>query len=322
MSETVRWGILGAAAFAKKAMGPAIHLAEGAQLSALATANPEKAARFSAQFPGLRIHASYDALLADPEIDAVYVPLPNNIHAEWTEKALAAGKPVLTEKPIGMDVAEIDRLIQARDAAGLLAAEAFMILHHPQWQHAKALVADGAIGEVLQIDSAFTYDNRDLGNIRNQAETGGGGLRDIGVYPIGAARFIMEREPELERVHMVRENGVDTFVEALSTMGATRFRFYVSTRAHLWQEMTFHGSRGLLRLTAPFNAVEFGPALVHLLRPNSEAHVEAFNVSLQYVHQVEAFGHSLRTGAPYPVPLEFSRGTQAMIDAIFEASPG
>ena len=321
MTDTIRWGVLGAAAFAEKQMAPAIHAARHATLAALATSHPAKAAGFAALAPDLRVHDSYEALLADPGIDAVYIPLPNHIHAEWTLKALAAGKAVLTEKPVAMSAGELDTLIAARDAAGLLAAEAYMILHHPQWQRARALVADGAIGEVLHIDGAFSYDNRDPANIRNRPETGGGGLRDIGVYPIGAARYVMGAEPALLEAHLAYDNGVDWLAEATCRFGPTRFRFRVSTRASLWQEMTFHGATGLMRLSAPFNAGEFGPAQVQILRPNRETLVEHFTAARQYVLQVEAFGDSLRTGAPYPVPLEFSRGTQALIDAIFAAQP-
>jgi len=321
MARTIRWGIIGAAAFARNHMAPAIHAARDATFAALATPTPGKADPFAALAPGLRVHDSYDALLADPEIDAVYIPLPNHLHVEWTEKALAAGKPVLTEKPIAMAAADFDRLIAARDASGLLAAEAYMILHHPQWHRARELIADGAIGTLLHIDGAFSFDNRDPANIRNRAETGGGGLRDIGVYPIGAARYVTGAEPALIHAHMRYEGGVDTYAEATCTLGDVRFRFRVSTRASLWQEMTFHGTTGLVRLSAPFNAAEFGPAQVHLLRPAREACVESFHTERQYMLQVEAFGESLRSGAPYSVPLEFSRGTQVLIDAMFEAAP-
>ncbi|MEM1429822.1 MAG: Gfo/Idh/MocA family oxidoreductase [Pseudomonadota bacterium] len=321
MEQPIRWGILGAAAFAQKHMAPAIHAAQGAALAALATSSPGKADAFAAFAPGLRVHDSYDALLADPEIDAVYVPLPNHLHVEWTEKCLAAGKPVLTEKPIAMAERDFDRLIAARDKAGLLAAEAYMILHHPQWQRARALVAEGAIGDVLHVHGAFSYDNRDPANIRNRPETGGGGLRDIGVYPIGAARYVTGQEPVLLDTHLVYEGGVDTYAEATCTLGDARFSFRVSTRASLWQEMTFHGSDGVLRLSAPFNAGNFGPAKLHLLRPGQGEETQMYFSDAQYVLQVEAFGHTLRTGAPYPVPLEFSRGTQALIDKMFAAAP-
>jgi predicted dehydrogenase len=318
MERSIRWGILGAASFAERVMGRAIHAARGAELAALATRSAEKAARFSAFAPGLRVHDGYDALLADAAVDAVYIPLPNTLHAEWTQRALDAGKAVLCEKPVGMSVAEIDRMIVARDRAGRLAAEAYMIVHHPQWQRARALIAEGAIGTVAEVECAFSIDQRDPANIRNQQALGGGGLRDLGVYPIGAARFAMGAEPELTAATARWENGVDTHAEVVGRIGGARFAFRTSTRMAPWQEMTFHGEDGLIRLTAPFNPVDFAPAELHLIRSPAERSVERFPAAFQYVAQVEAFGASMATGAAYPVPLEWSRGTQALIDAVFE----
>ena len=171
----VNWGVLGASKFAREHMAPAIHAARGARLAALATSDPGKAVPFQDFCPDLRVHATYEALLADPGIEAVYIPLPHTLHVEWTLKALDAGKHVLCEKPIAMQAAEIDRLIEARDRTGLLAAEAYMIVHHPQWQRARQLVQEGAIGRIRHADCAFSYDNSaDPGNIRNRPETGGG----------------------------------------------------------------------------------------------------------------------------------------------------
>ena len=179
--QPVRWGVLGASKFAREHMAPAIHMAKGAKLAALATSWAEKAQEFQEFCPDLTVHSSYDALLADPDIDAVYIPLPNHLHVMWTLKALAAGKHVLTEKPIAMHAREIDQIIVARDNARKLAAEAYMIVFHPQWQRAREIVQSGAIGRVTHVDTAFTYDNRaDLQNIRNRADAGGGGIRDIG----------------------------------------------------------------------------------------------------------------------------------------------
>ena len=183
--KPVRWGILGAANFAREQMAPAIHAAKGAELAALATSSPEKAAGFQAFCPSLTIHSTYEALLADPSIDAVYIPLPNHLHVEWSLKALAAGKHVLTEKPIALQASEIDQIIAARDASGLLAAEAYMIVHHPQWQRAKAWLEAGEIGTLRHVDAAFTFHLTDLENIRNRPDAGGGSLRDIGVYTFG-----------------------------------------------------------------------------------------------------------------------------------------
>lgn len=322
MSEPVRWGILGAAKFALQHMAPAIHAARGAELAALATASPAKAAPFAEFCPGLQVHESYEALLADPSIDAVYVPLPNHLHVEWTLKALAAGKHVLTEKPIAMQADEIETLIAARDASGLLAAEAYMIVHHPQWQRARELVQAGAIGRVTHADAAFSYDNRaDGSNIRNRPETGGGGIRDIGVYTYGSVRYVTGAEPEALQSRMILENGVDTWAQVTGTMAGPlgRFTYSAMTSMRLFtrQEVTFQGDGGMIRLTTPFNAGVFGEAQLELHQPGMSVTTQRWPAANHYVNQVEAFCASVRTGVPYPCPLEFTRGTQQMIDRVF-----
>lgn len=315
MTTTTRWGILGAAKFAREHMGPAIHAAKGAELAALATSDPAKAGPFRAFCPGLRVLDSYDALLADPEIDVIYVPLPNHMHAEWTLKALAAGKHVLCEKPITMHAAEFDQLIAARDAAGKLAAEGYMIVHHPQWQRVRDMVQNGAIGQLRHVTGAFSFDNRtDVNNIRNKAETGGGGLRDIGVYVFGSARYAMGCEPDEVTAQIEWENGFDTFADVQARFGDVTYSAYVSIRMHPYQEMCFHGTTGLIRLTAPFNAGVFGEARIEWHKPDLVVEVFRFPADNHYVYQVEAFCRSVRDGEPYPCPLEFSRGTQRMID--------
>ncbi|RZV46133.1 MAG: Gfo/Idh/MocA family oxidoreductase, partial [Sphingomonadaceae bacterium] len=281
MSDPIRWGILGAAKFAREYMGPAIHEAEGAVLSALATSSPDKAAAFQAFAPGLRIHDSYQALLDAPEIDAVYIPLPNAMHVDWTLKALAAGKHVLCEKPMTMAEAEFDSLIAARDASGKLAAEAYMIVHHPQWQRARELVQSGAIGTLRHVDGAFSFFNTDMSNIRNQAETGGGALGDIGVYPFGATRFVTGAEPVSVKARIDFENGVDTFSLVTAQFPDFTFSGMVSIRLALRQEIVFHGDKGVLRLTAPFNAGVFGEAMVHL-RQGPQERTERFTEARQY----------------------------------------
>lgn len=320
----VNWGVLGASNFARQHMARAIHEAEGARLFALATSQPEKAEGFRAFCPDLKLHDSYESLLADPEVEAVYVPLPNTLHVEWTLKAVAAGKHVLTEKPVAMRADEIGRLIAARDASGLLATEAYMIVHHPQWQRARALLAEGAIGRVLHADAHFSYDNRaDPGNIRNRPETGGGSIPDIGVYTCGSVRWATGAEPVALGSRITREGGVDVFAQVLAEMEGPqgRFSFHAMTSMRLppRQEVVFQGEGGLIRLTAPFNAGLFGEAQLHMLRPGRPDHVERFPDVRQYRNQVEAFCRSLRTGAPYPWSLEDARGTQAMIDRIFAA---
>ncbi len=318
--KSLRWGILGAANFAQKHMGPAIHAAKGAELAALATSSPQKAAGFEAFAPGIRIHDSYDALLADPAIDAVYIPLPNHLHVEWSLKAMAAGKHVLCEKPMTLQASEFDQLIAARDAAGVLAAEAYMIVHHPQFIRARELVQGGAIGKLVHVDAAFSFFNDDAGNIRNQPQAGGGGLRDIGVYTFGSARFVTGEEPvAIPYVKLRFDNEVDIFAQVAADFPTFSYSAMVSIRMFPRQEITFHGDKGVLRLTCPYNANVFDAAVLTLETDGQTVTTERWPGVNQYVLQVENFCQSVQSGAAYPCPLEFSRGTQKMIDMVFAA---
>lgn len=312
-----RWGILGAAKFAREHMAPAIVSAENAELVALATRDASKAAPFQKLAANLKVHESYDALLSDPNVDAVYIPLPNDLHVPWALKALAAGKPVLVEKPVGMTVSEVDTLIAQRDASGLLAAEAYMIVHHPQWIKMRDLVQSGALGRLRRVDGAFSYDNRaEPGNIRNLPENGGGGVRDIGVYPYGAVRFVTEQDPlEITDIQIERENGVDTLAHVTARFDDFTFSAMTSMRLCAWQMMEFHGEKAVARLTAPFNAGVYGEARIDVQDSNGGVETFRWPNTNQYVLQVEAFQRALQ-GETYACPLEFSRGTQVMIDQI------
>ena len=317
-----RWGILGAANFAREHMARAIHAAEGADLVALATSSAEKAAGFKAFQPNLRVHESYEALLADQEIDAVYIPLPNHLHVEWTLKALEAGKHVLCEKPLAMKAEAFDPVIAKRDETGLLAAEAYMIVHHPQFARARELVQGGAVGRLRHVDTVFSYNNAaDTGNIRNRPETGGGALPDIGVYTFGSARFVTGAEPQrVPYARIDRENGVDVFNLVTAEFDGFTYSAVVSMRMQNRQEITFHGEKGFVRLTCPFNAAVHDQAELVLDQGGGKVTVERWPGVNHYVLQVEAFCRSVREGSAYPCPLEFSRGTQAMIDMVVAAA--
>jgi predicted dehydrogenase len=318
--KPLRWGILGAANFARNHMGPAIHAAKGAQLVGLATSSAEKAAGFQTFAPELQIYAAYEGLLADPQVDAVYVPLPNHLHVEWTKKALDAGKHVLCEKPIALAADDIDGLIAARDAAGKLAAEAYMIVHHPQFIRARALVQGGAIGTLMHVEAAFSFYNDDVGNIRNRPEAGGGGLRDIGAYTMGAARFVSGQEPAAVPYANLRyENGVDVFAQFAAQFPGFTFQSMVSMRLFPRQSIVFHGDKGVLTLSCPFNANVFDIAELTLENDGLTTVSERWPAVNHYINQVENFCHSVQTGADYPCPLEFSRGTQHMMDMVFAA---
>ncbi len=319
--KPIRWGVLGAAEFARKHMAPAIHAAEGAELVALATSDPAKAQGFQRFAPQLRVADDYDALLSAPDIDAVYIPLPNHLHVPWTIKALEAGKHVLCEKPITLKEAEFDRIIAARDASGKLAAEAYMIVHHPQFIRAKALLAEGAIGKLTHVDTVFSFNNaNDTDNIRNKPETGGGGLRDIGVYTFGAARFVTGREPlAVPYAKLRHENDVDVFAQVAAEFPDFTYSAVVSMRMFTRQYIAFHGDRGVLTLTCPFNANVFDIAALRLETDGQTVVTERWPATNQYVLQVENFCKAARNEASYPCPLEFSRGTQRMMDMVFAA---
>lgn len=325
MIEPVRWGVLGAANFAREQMARAIHAAEGADFTALATSSADKAAGFTAFYPGLQIHESYQALLDDPLIEAVYIPLPNHLHVEWTRKALAAGKHVLTEKPIAMQACDIDDLIAAREASGKFATEAYMIVHHPQWQHARDLYRKGAIGKLIHVDGLFGYNNAsEPGNVRNRPETGGGGIPDIGVYTYGATRWLTGQDPvSITHADVDFENGVDVLARVSARFDGFSAHWVNSMRMHPIQEMTFIGEDGFIKLQAPFNANLYGPAVVELHRleegrDSPTVTTERFPASSHYVDQVQAFCQTVRTGSAFPWTLEDARGTQRMIDAVFE----
>ena len=320
MSDHVNWGILGGANFAANHMAPAIHAAKSARLAGLATSSAEKAARFTSFAPDCAVFDSYDALLASSEIEAVYIPLPNHMHVDWSLKAIEAGKHVLCEKPMTMQAGEFEPLIAARDRSGLHVAEAFMIVHHPQFHRARALLQSGAIGTLRHVDAVFSYYNDDAGNIRNQAAAGGGGLPDIGVYTFGSVRFVTGQEPlAIPYAHIEFEAGVDTFVQMSAAFQGFTYNAVVSMRAFPRQEVVFHGDKGVMRLTCPFNSNVHDQAEIHLETAGKTVTVERFPGVDQYVLQVEAFCNTVRTGADYACPLEFSRGTQAMIDMTFAA---
>jgi predicted dehydrogenase len=321
--DQVRWGILGAAKIAREWVCPGIHTSDRGTVAAVASRTPGKAEALAAPY-GARTHASYEALLDDPGIDAIYIPLPNGDHVEWTLKALDAGKHVLTEKPIALEAAEIDRLIAARDRAGKLAAEAFMVTHHPQWLRTRELVRGGAIGRLAQVQCGFTFMNRDPANIRNDARLGGGALRDIGVYPTVTTRFVTGAEPvAVTRAEIDWDMGIDATARVMAAFPDFHLDFYVSMRMAPRQVMVFHGEDAVLTVRAPFNAYAYADQEIELRAADGRITIERFGQAEQYRAQADAFHASVLDGAPYGCPLEFSRGNQRFIDMIYAAAgPG
>ncbi|MEQ8367986.1 MAG: Gfo/Idh/MocA family oxidoreductase [Roseicyclus sp.] len=314
----INWGILGAAGFARKQTAPSIHRARRCRLDALATRDPVKAAPFQAIAPDLRLFDDYDTLLADPDIHAVYIPLPNAMHVDWSVRAAEAGKAVLCEKPIALHASEFDRLIAARDRAGVLIAEAWMPAHHPQWQMVRDMIAAGDLGDLHTVTGVFTYGLHDPSNIRLNADLGGGALRDIGVYPIGAFRFATGLEPDLTWADAVIEEGVDTSTWVQARAGDVRFNFHVAMRTRKYQRMVFEGTRATLSVVAPFNAGGYGQADLVVERDGEGTRIIPFPEVDQYALQAEAVAAALIDGTPFPHALETSRGTQSFMDSVFD----
>jgi predicted dehydrogenase len=318
--DQVRWGILSAAKIAREWVCPGIHTSDRGVVAAVASRTPGKAEALAAPY-GARTYTSYEALLDDPGIDAIYIPLPNGDHVEWTLKALDAGKHVLAEKPIALKAEEIDGLIAARDRTGKLAAEAFMVTHHPQWLRARDLVRGGAIGRLRQVQSGFTFMLRDPTNIRNDASRGGGALRDIGVYPTVTTRFVTGAEPlAVTHAEIDWDMGIDATARVLAAFPDFHLDFYVSMRMAPRQTMVFHGETGVLTVRAPFNAYAYADQQLELRDADGRITIERFGQDDQYRAQANAFNASVLDGADYGCTLEFSRGNQVMIDMIYAAA--
>ncbi|MBL4807549.1 MAG: Gfo/Idh/MocA family oxidoreductase [Rhodobacteraceae bacterium] len=316
--QQLRWGILGTANIARQWLCPALQRSKNGYVAGVASRTLAKAEEFAAPYRGAKTYGDYEAMLADPDIDAIYIPLPNGSHVEWTLKCLEAGKHVLCEKPIALKADQIDALIEARDRTGKFAAEAFMIAHHPQWTRVRELIAEGAIGKLKHVQGAFSFFNDNMADIRNRPEDGGGALRDIGVYPVVSTRLATGAEPISVRSHIEWDNGIDATARATAEFPDFTMDFYVSMRMSLRQSMVFHGDKGFLTVLAPFNAGAYGESRIEIQMDNRSRWSESFTMADQYVNQFEAFYETAVNGAEYPCTLEFSKANQRMLDMVYE----
>jgi predicted dehydrogenase len=252
----VRWGILGVAKIATEKVIPAMQRGQWSDVTAIASRDLAKARRAATALGIPKAYGSYDELLNDPDIDAIYNPLPNHLHVPWTTKAAERGKHVLCEKPLALSADEARTLIDVRDRTGVKMQEAFMVRAHPQWLKARALVREGRIGDLRSMLGVFSYFNRDPNNIRSIPEWGGGGLMDIGCYLINTSRFIFEREPA--RVIGVLDRdpdlGIDRMASILLDFGAGHSAGTCSTQMVFFQRMQIFGTRGRIEIEIPFNA--------------------------------------------------------------------
>lgn len=318
----LKFGIMSTARIGYEHVVPAIQQASNAKLVAVASRNEKRAKAMAEHFNAPIAYDSYEALLESSEIDAVYIPLPTSQHVEWTHKAIKAGKHVLCEKPISLKASEINKLVKARDAAGVVVSEAFMVTYHPQWLKVKELLAKGTVGNLRKIESSFTYFNKDPKNMRNRPELGGGALPDIGVYPTVCARFATGLEPTSAsgRVEFDPVFNTDWYASATLDFPDIEMTFYISTQMGNRQTMIFHGDKGFIEMTAPFNSnlYEGDEVRVHNVKHN-ETRVYRFTGVNQYRFEIEAFARAV-SGKKQPYfTLEDSINNQKVIDAIYKA---
>jgi predicted dehydrogenase len=327
-NRKVRWGVLGAAAIALKKVIPGMQRSELCEIAALASRDADRARQAASQLHIEKAYGSYEELLADAEIDAIYNPLPNHLHVPWSIRAAEAGKHVLCEKPISLTVAEARTLIAARDRTGVKIGEAFMVYTHSQWLRARELVSSGAIGELRAILGAFSYFNLDPNNIRNKPEIGGGGLMDIGCYPITMSRFLFGREPVrvLGLIDVDPELGTDRLSSAILDFAPSQAIFTCGTQLVPYQRMQILGTKGRIEIEIPFNAPPDKPCRI-FIDDGSElggrsARVEEFPVCDQYGLQGDAFSKAIRGEGDVPVPLENAIANMAVIEALFRSAKG
>ncbi len=322
----LRWGVLGVANIAVQKVIPAMQRGERCDITAVASRDPVKAQQAARQLAIPKSYGSYKALLADREIDAIYNPLPNHLHVPWSIKAAEAGKHVLCEKPIGLSVAEAKLLRDARDRTGVKIGEAFMVRTHPQWLKALDLVRGSRIGDLRAITGFFSYSNVDPGNIRNILAYGGGGMMDIGCYPIFTSRLIFGAEPRrvLAMVERDPRMKTDRLTSAILDFSAGHATFTCGTQLVPYQRVQIFGTRGRIEIEIPFNAPPDRPCRV-LLDDGSDlfgSGIETHEIPVcdQYTIQGDLFARAVQEGSEVPVPLESSIANMAVIEAVFRSA--
>jgi len=332
MSGTVRWGILSTADIGVRKVIPGIRKAARCEVVAIASRDGEQARAVADQLGIPSAHASYEALLADPGVDAVYIPLPNHMHMDWTIAALRAGKHVLCEKPLAMTADDAQRMVDVAHETGLHLMEAFMYRQHPSWVAAMDLVDSGRIGTLTAVQSWFSYYNDDATNIRNIVEYGGGALFDIGCYTINLSRMVFGGEPLhiQASVRRDRATGVDAHVSAILDFDGGIASFTCAIRSESDQRVHIYGTKGRISIDIPFNIPPDRPTRIRLtaggdppLAPDTT--VLEFPTTDPYTAEVERFVSAVLDGGPTPVPPEDAVANLRVIDTIFaiaERGPG
>lgn len=326
MEKKVRWGVLSTAAIGVKKVIPGMQLGRYAEVTAIASRNLQKARSAAGQLGIEKAYGSYEELIADPDIDAIYNPLPNQLHVPWTAKAAEAGKHVLCEKPLSMTLAEAKTLLDVRNGTGVKIGEAFMIRSFTQWLRLRELLRSGRIGELRSVMAFFSYFNVDPANIRNQVECGGGALYDIGCYCIQAARTAFETQPT-RVVGLIDRDPTfhtDRLTSALLDFPAGHAIFTCSMQTVAYQRVHFIGTSGRIEIEIPFNAPKDRPTRLFIDETGdifgTGIITEEFPTADQYTMQGDAFSKAILDNTEVPVPLEEGIANMAVIEAIFKSA--
>ncbi|HUI78333.1 MAG TPA: Gfo/Idh/MocA family oxidoreductase [Bryobacteraceae bacterium] len=326
MNSKVRWAVLGVARIATEKVIPAMQRSESCEVVAIASRSLGRATEAARRLGIPKAFGSYEEVLQDPEIEAVYNPLPNHLHVPWSIRAAEAGKHVLCEKPVAMSVEECRKLMAVRDRTGVKMGEAFMVRTHPQWLRARELVRSGEIGNLRAIMGAFSFFNRDPANIRNVREFGGGGLMDIGCYPIQMSRFLFEAEPQrvTALIEYDPEYQVDRLSSAVLGFPSGHCVFTCSTQLVYYQRIQILGTKGRIEVEVPFNP---SPQRNSRLLVDSGAdlwgggiRIEELPACDQYTIQADSFCRAVRNNGDVPTPLEDSLANMAVIEAVLESA--
>lgn len=324
-NRSVNWGVLGTARIALNAVIPAFQHCARSRVIAIASRSEDRARDVAGQFGIAKHFGSYAQLLQHGEVEAVYIPLPNHLHVEWSMRALEAGKHVLCEKPLALRAAELDPLMELERSTRLKVGEGFMIRAHPQWLKAKEIIAGGRIGRLQAIHGVFSFYNDQPENIRNIRAYGGGAMLDIGCYPINVSRFILDREPQRAFGFMRTSERyqVDILASAILDFQDVHSTFTVSTQMAPYQRMHFYGTQGTLEMRLPFIApgdrtapLQINPGDI-LLQDEQVIEVPGCH---QYARELDEFSAAILDDGPVPVPLQDARKNLAVIDAVFESA--
>lgn len=325
--ETVRWGVLSTARIGRCHVIPGISAATNSEVVAIAGRDPALARNVADSLDVARSYGSYQALLEDPGVDAVYIPLPNHMHTEWTIRAAEAGKHVLCEKPLALSAADAQRMVDACSEAGVVFMEAFMYRLHPTWKALVDMVHGGRIGDLISIQSWFSYYNDDPTNIRNVLEYGGGALMDIGCYSVNLSRLLFADEPVGVEATVVRDpaSGVDIVTSAILEFEQGTSTFTCSTRAEPDQQVHVYGTEGRISLDIPFNIPPDMSSNLRLISggaPPADPAVEtiSFDPVDQYRIQAERFCAAVLGGTAPPVPADDGVANMSVIEQIFAAA--